>query len=314
MLSSEKYTLNKVNIDELILAIDDGLKKLFEKCHVTWEECPDLTKAPFNLAASGLCGHPSIADIGSVSNLSPIPKRTKIYTFEQIARIVTADDDNDKKDIRDCFMIGAGAGPFHKIGHNCELMPNVLMHKNGDHFEVVNNNTQYADIFENGYRLAKCEYPEFGLMANLYVSEGKPGKVIKIVVEKRLGKENFTESIQSILREKYPNKSMSMGGVFIIEKGKAKLHIMPDFAKEPLKSTEAVDNWLRYFDMDPPLICLTTLHSNDPGLNLRMEHTHCFSDHNQGGHYHYDTTPDIIRITAYLNVAEAIYRIDRPTE
>ena len=71
-------------------------KKLFEKCHVTWEECPDLTKAPFNLAASGLCGHPSIADIGSVSNLSPIPNRTKIYTFEQIARIVTADDDNDK--------------------------------------------------------------------------------------------------------------------------------------------------------------------------------------------------------------------------
>ena len=43
-------------------------------------------------------------------------------------------------------MIGAGAGPFHKVGNNCELMPNILMHKNGDHFEVANNNTYYADV------------------------------------------------------------------------------------------------------------------------------------------------------------------------
>ncbi|XP_027194170.2 ester hydrolase C11orf54 homolog [Dermatophagoides pteronyssinus] len=309
MFATEKYSLNQLNIDEIVTSIDDGLKKLFEYCHVTLEECPDLTKPPFNLAASGLCGHPSIADIGSVSNLAPVPDRKKIYTFEHIAHIVT-----DGINMNNCFMIGAGAGPFHKVGNNCELMPNILMHKNGDHFEVANNNTYYADIFENNYRLLKCEHTEFGLMSNLFISEGKPGKVIKIVVEKRLGKENFTESIQKILREKFPKIPISLGGVFIIEKGKAKLHIMPDFSPEPLPSSESVDKWLRYFDMDPPLICLTTFHSEDPGLDLRMEHTHCFSDHNQGGHYHYDTTPDIIRMTAYLNVAEAIYRIDRPTK
>ncbi|OTF69076.1 ester hydrolase C11orf54-like protein, partial [Euroglyphus maynei] len=167
-------------------------------------------------------------------------------------------------------------------------------------------------IFNDNYRLDKCKYPEFGLLGNLFISEGKPGKVIEIIVEKRLGKENFPESIQKILRENFPNKPISLGGVFIIEKGRTKLHIMPDFSPEPLRTNDDVDKWLRYFDMDPPLICLTTLHSIDPGLDLRMEHTHCFSDHNQGGHYHYDITPDIVRYTGYLQIVEAIYRIDRP--
>lgn len=104
-----------------------------------------------------------------------------------------------------------------------------------------------------------------------------------------------------------------MGGVFLIEKGDAKLHIMPDFSSEPLNSNEEVDRWLRFFEMNSPLVCLTTLHSIDPDLKLRMEHTHCFSDHNQGGHYHYDTTPDNVKYVAYLNVAQSIYRIDQPT-
>lgn len=64
--------------------------------------------------------------------------------------------------------------------------------------------------------------------------------------------------------------------------------------------------------MDAPLVCLSVFHSFDPGLSLRMEHTHCFSKHSQGGHYHDDVTPDVVEYEAYFNVAKAIYRIDRP--
>ena len=49
------------------------------------------------------------------------------------------------------------------------------------------------------------------------------------------------------------------------------------------------------------------------GLDLRVEHTHCFSHHGEGGHYHYDVTPADVRYTGYFVPAEYICRVDRPT-
>lgn len=48
------------------------------------------------------------------------------------------------------------------------------------------------------------------------------------------------------------------------------------------------------------------------GLDLRIEHFHCFSDHGEGGHYHYDVTPDDVQYTGFFSLAEKVYRIDRP--
>lgn len=49
-------------------------------------------------------------------------------------------------------------------------------------------------------------------------------------------------------------------------------------------------------------------------LDLRIEHTHCFSNHGDGGHYHYDTTPEEVEYHGILVLAEKIYRVDRPQE
>ena len=50
------------------------------------------------------------------------------------------------------------------------------------------------------------------------------------------------------------------------------------------------------------------------GLDLRVEHTHCFSDHGEGGHYHYDVTPGEVEYHAHYVLAERMYRIDRPKQ
>lgn len=50
------------------------------------------------------------------------------------------------------------------------------------------------------------------------------------------------------------------------------------------------------------------------GLDLRVEHTHCFSHHGEGGHYYIDTTPDTVEYLGYFMPAEFVYRIDRPKE
>ena len=103
-----------------------------------------------------------------------------------------------------------------------------------------------------------------------------------------------------------------MGGVFLIKSGRAKVHVMPDFSKSPLCSDDEVNKWLQYFEASAPLICLTTFHSIDKGQDLRIEHTHCFSKHGDGGHYHYDTTPDEVEYEGYFNIANILIRIDAP--
>lgn len=62
------------------------------------------------------------------------------------------------------------------------------------------------------------------------------------------------------------------------------------------------------------LICFITIPFYFQGFDFRMEHFHCYSDHGDGGHYHYDTTPADVSYLAYLNVAEYLFRIDRPPE
>ncbi|KAH6934151.1 hypothetical protein HPB50_021050 [Hyalomma asiaticum] len=73
-----------------------------------------------------------------------------------------------------------------------------------------------------------------------------------------------------------------------------------------------MNSWLKFFEMEAPLVCLSVFVSHDPGWDLRIEHTHCFSDHKQGGHYHYDTTPEEVEYLGYFNVAECMFRIDAP--
>ena len=89
--------------------------------------------------------------------------------------------------------------------------------------------------------------------------------------------------------------------------------------------------------MSAPLICLSEFVSYDPvsdfpfppplslflnlglifhscqGLDLRVEHAHCFSSHGEGGHYHYDVTPEEVEYHGYYVIAEELWRIDQPT-
>ena len=50
---------------------------------------------------------------------------------------------------------------------------------------------------------------------------------MKVVAKKRKGKENFVSCMRQSLDHYYGNiKTVGIGGVFLIEKGQAKLHVM----------------------------------------------------------------------------------------
>lgn len=63
-------------------------------------------------------------------------------------------------------------------------------------------------------------------MVNVTLSEGAPGPVLEIKASVRTGEDNFVSCMRKALREKYGETPVALGGVFLIEKGKAKLHIM----------------------------------------------------------------------------------------
>lgn len=51
---------------------------------------------------------------------------------------------------------------------------------------------------------------------------------------------NFPETIRRALEEHYPGKLVSMCGVFLLKKGKAKMHVMYDFPPKPFANKEEV--------------------------------------------------------------------------
>jgi len=212
------------------------------------------------------------------------------------------------------FVFGPGAGPWHLVGKNSECVADA-------NFTVeppkVNMHIAKLDLHDEKSELFGIHVPQMCLMANLAVSDGSPGqKVLKVEAKVRIndGNEstNFPETIRRALEEQYPGKLVSMVGVFLLKKGKAKMHVMYDFPPKPFANKEesGSESFLKMFEMTAPIVCASVFQSHDPGLNLRMEHTHCFSEHGDGGHYHYDTTPEIVEYEGYFLPAEELYRID----
>ncbi|KEF57843.1 uncharacterized protein A1O9_05764 [Exophiala aquamarina CBS 119918] len=318
----KKATLSPPTLPSLASAIAAGLCSNFAQSSCSVATPPDLTLKPFHLAASGLAGATRVVDVGGPPHLQPTPDLSKEYDLLSISQQVGMNQSTG-------FMLGAGAGPFHVLGQNSELMPNFA-YGTAAGSDQTRNRTHYAKITSSN-DVACCQLPDstgFGLMCNLFCSDGLPGPCLHITAKSRVGPLNFTETIQDALKSTFGDQLISLGGVFLIKQGKANLHVMPDFLSRPFGSRKEVEEWLRYFDMqfnqEDPLICLSVLHSgNDGGMDLRMEHTHCFTvstdgDENmsteKGGHYHYDleSTKGEIEYEGWFNVAELLYRVDQP--
>jgi hypothetical protein len=311
----EKFPLSPPSLEELADKLRAPLEANYKQSSVRVVPCPDLRKEPYNLATEGLSGQEKIADVGGQGNLFPWPQRNKTWSMVELAEAMEMSPEKGS-------IIGAGAGPFHVIGQNCELASNFSWQGG---FKHIDNQTHVAQITKDtgAVKVDKSPSVDCGLMINLYGSLGEPGPVLHINVRTRKGAEkSFSECIQKALHAAYgDSQTVSLGGVFMVHAGKARYHIMPDFPEQkdlPFTDRDQVEDWLTYHEFEVPMTCLCVLHSADPDktMDLRMEHTHCFSPlmNNAGGHYHYDveSTYEDIEYEAFFNTAKVIYRVDRP--
>lgn len=312
----QKVPLSPPSLEELVDVIRGPLEANYEHAQVSVVPCPDLRQAPFNLATEGICGEEKFADVGSERNFFPRPQLENKWSMIDIARGMDMKPEKGG-------LLGAGGGPSHVLGYNCELVPNLGWQGT---FENVNNQTRVAQIdCKNGSPgIGKSCSNECALVAHLYGSSGDPGPVLKVTARGRKGSErSFTECIRKAVATAYGTESriISLGGAFVIRSGRSLFHIMPDFPPEdklPWKDAKEAYDWLTYHKFDGPITCMSVMHSADPDkkLGLRLEHSHGFSStlvRDEGGHYHHDTDEgDTVEYEGYFNTAKTIYRIDKP--
>lgn len=272
-------------------------------------DSPDLTKAPYFLASSGLNGDPTVMEYGENSYLLPLVNKSKVYDIVELIKLIPTYND------KEFFTCGAGAGDFTLFNQNCEGIFNMKVFTNG----TVDNKGSIVltkkDSTSNEIELVSLNSSDTKapLLGNLFISEGKQGKVIKVTCKQRIGEENFISAMRLALVDKFPKKTIGIGGVFILKYGSAKIHVMDDFSETPINTEDELNSWLTWHNMTAPLIgvgTFTTVSLENVDLQ-RLEHFHMTSNHGQGGHYHYDTTPDTVEYEGYFVVAERIIRIDR---
>ncbi|EMC95913.1 hypothetical protein BAUCODRAFT_508526 [Baudoinia panamericana UAMH 10762] len=316
-MQTTRHLLSPPSLDELAQALHPALTANYEDASISVVDSPDLREAPYRLAARGLSGNECVADIGGQPHLFPRPRLEKKYSMLECAQCMEMSKDRG-------LLIGAGAGPFHVLGKNSELAPNLSW---TDGFSKLENKTHFAMTGEHNTDVV-CEpspSTDCALMMNLYGSSGNAGPVLKVTARARKGEQkSFTECIRQALHQVYGDeRQITLGGVFVIKRGKALFHVMPDFPPEselPWKEREQLNSWLTFHEFGSPMVCLTIFHSADPEkLGLRMEHTHAFSSDgkSEGGHYHFDLPvgddgAEEIEYEAYFNTAKVLYRLDQP--
>ncbi|KAI5713254.1 hypothetical protein M8J76_003774 [Diaphorina citri] len=302
-LSIEHRDLFVPPVDDVISVLNQGLGKYFKEVSVSFTECPNLTLHPFNLTSAGLSGSPSVVEYGGASFLEPIANKSKIYDLKDLINVTQT---------KPTFAVGAGAGSWRFAGTNCEgifdvTVANEKSCQNGTRIAKITNR-EVIDVLQPA-----SEDTTFALLASFYCSQGLEGKVIKIKVQTRIGKEDFVTSVRNVLAAHYKDQPVGLGGVILIENAPARHHVMPDFSTTPLETKDQLNEWLVFKDLTPPLISVGTVISTDvEGLDLRLQHFHSFNHHNQGGHYHYDVNAETVSYTAYLNIATTIHRVDKP--
>jgi hypothetical protein len=292
-------TLFIPSLNELASVLQKCLLKNFKEASVTVVNCPDLTKSPFKCASAGLGGHNAVADVGGVKNMEFLANNNKYHwDLNELSRVVGLP-----------FWIGCAATKpaLAALKDNSELMPNVNTSS-----KLYLSKEAYTGKDGNGY-VVDYPYSEFSSLGNFFVSEGKPGSVLKVQAKNRTGKLNIVTCMRQGLAEYYGNdKQVGLGGVLLIQKGKIKSHIMPGFPPCDVFDNPKIE-WLKFYEVPAPLTCWSVFVTHDKyNDELRLEHTHFTSwNGKDGGHYHYDTTPEEVVYEGYYNVAAELFRIGK---
>ena len=307
----EKASFKKISLEEIAKALQAGLSQNFKKVSVEIVECPNLKN--WGCPAEGLSGNQKIIDVGGEPYMHDKRYIGAEFNYEEIAKLIGSEKS---------YALGAGSGAMSCLeGHCGELIidDNLITKDNKSIIAKVGKNKECITEKYNGRK--------HGGLGNIFYSDGKKDKVLKINIKGRPGKQgSLPQAIRAVLINQLNlknNNHIALGGIFRILKGQIRSHVQPDYQDikheyyDP-KLMKCTKDFLQFYEpVGPNLQCYSVLWTGDPTegkLNLREsgEHTHFYDFKNKScsGHYHFDVTPDEIEYEGYFNTADAVYRVN----
>ena len=295
------------DLEQVAGALRYGLGRHFEHVSVDVVACPDLTE--IGLASPGMCGSTALFEFGGEPYAhNPKYRGTNVSVPEMI----------DASSISNAKVFGAAMADAAAIGGNCgEMISNV--DPAGDNLSRVARVGAQRECVVDAYPALTC-----GPIANLYVSEGAAGDVIRVDVRKRTGDQfSLTQAMRdSLVTIVQDDEHIGLGGVFQLLEGNIRSHVMPNYdciedGYYDTDKEQVVRDFLQFYEhMGPGLLFFCALWTGDPSggdLNLRPsgEHTHFYHPDDglqQAGHYHGDVTPADVHYRGYFNLAQRIVR------
>ena len=310
-LTIEKAEFAKTSLEQISEALKKGLQKNYKLVEISIVDCPNLKQ--WDCPAEGLSGNQKIIDVGGEPYMHDKKLIGAEFDYEEIAKKIGSEKS---------YALGAGSGAMSCLGGHCgELVINENLITNESRSII-------AQVDEN----QKCKSSRYtarkhGGLGNIYYSDGKPGKVIKIMIKGRSGKQgSLPQAMRTALKENLSTENdnhFAVAGVFRILNGKIKSHVQPDYDTikheyyDP-KQMKCVKDFLKFYEpIGPHFQCYSILWTGDPTggkLNLREsgEHTHfhSYKGTQDAGHYHFDVTPEEIEYECYFNIPEEVHRVN----
>ncbi|XP_033225511.1 ester hydrolase C11orf54 homolog [Belonocnema kinseyi] len=298
-----KRTLHVPPLDEIKTVFHEALSKNFAEVKVEIVDSPDLTEPPFHLATPGLSGRPTILDVGGISFYSNEIEKQKLYDIETLVKHLGY--------TKELLVIGAAHGPWPHLKKDSDVVVNTVLNKPKSaarSYGITVDETRGKIEFQ----ALPLNETRFSVLGNLFLSEGKPGKVLKVFAKKRTGKDSFIFSMRRSIENRYGKKLVGIGGAFVIQKGST-LQYFPNLLNKPLAEGSRMRRVNSYYlyDSSPPQIAVGTFVSANTDLDLIPHHFHTFSDHKEGGHYLVDSSPETVEYLGYFTPGEVLYKVDQ---
>jgi len=310
-LTIEKAQFAKTSVEQISEALKKGLQKNYKLVEISIVDCPNLKQ--WDCPAEGLSGNQKIIDVGGEPYMHDKKLIGAEFDYEKIAQKIGSEKS---------YALGAGSGAMSCLGGHCgELVINENLITNESRSII-------AQVDENqNCKSSKYTARKHGGLGNIYYSDGKPGKVIKIMIKGRSGKQgSLPQAMRTALKENLSTENdnhFALAGVFRILNGKIKSHVQPDYDTikheyyDP-KQMKCVKDFLKFYEpIGPHFQCYSILWTGDPTggkLNLREsgEHTHfhSYKGTQDAGHYHFDVTPEEIEYECYFNIPEEVHRVN----
>ena len=310
-LTIEKAQFAKTSLEQISEALKKGLQKNYKLVEISIVDCPNLKQ--WDCPAEGLSGNQKIIDVGGEPYMHDKKLIGAEFDYEKIAQKIGSEKS---------YALGAGSGAMSCLGGHCgELVINENLITNESRSII-------AQVDENqNCKSSKYTARKHGGLGNIYYSDGKPGKVIKIMIKGRSGKQgSLPQAMRTALKENLSTENdnhFAVAGVFRILNGKIKSHVQPDYDTikheyyDP-KQMKCVKDFLKFYEpIGPHFQCYSILWTGDPTggkLNLREsgEHTHfhSYKGTQDAGHYHFDVTPEEIEYECYFNIPEEVHRVN----